>query len=154
MYIKDFNSACISKSSHSRAARSFFLFDFSKRISSFVFLYQEDVLDFFMSTSIPSLPHCIYQSDFLSYTTSSNVFLFINFFLSHLNFQRHLSYHTYAIDYPPHHYCFHLILRLNAQNHLSPTITNSNMLFFAAPRFITCTFSCIRICSVAIVADM
>ena len=68
MYIKDLNSACISISSHSRAARFSFLFGFSRLFSSFVFCYQKDVLDFLMSMSIPSLPHCIYQSEFWSYT--------------------------------------------------------------------------------------
>ena len=66
MYIKAFNSACISIPPHSRAARSFFLFAFSRWFSSF--FYQEVVLDFLMRVSIPSLPHCIYQLDFFSYT--------------------------------------------------------------------------------------
>ena len=67
-YINDFTLACISKSSHSRAACFNFIFYFLIDSPLSSLLFQEDILDFLMRMSIPSLPDCIYQFDSFSYT--------------------------------------------------------------------------------------
>ena len=79
-YIKGFNSACISKSSHSRAARSFFLFDFSKRFSSFIFCIRGTFWIFWSGYPSPHFLIVFINWAFSPTLTYSNVFLFINVF--------------------------------------------------------------------------
>ena len=93
MYIKDFNSACISISSHSRAARSFFLFAFYRRFSSYVFLLSGGCSGFF-DEDVHPLTSSLYLSiglfvlHLLLPMSSSSLM----FFLYRLNFHYLLSY--------------------------------------------------------------
>ena len=119
MYIKDFNSACISMLSHSRAARSFFIFAFSRQFTSFLIIRRSFWI-FWWGCPSPHFLVVFIDRTFCSTLMSSNVFLFIIIicFLSPLNFHHHLSYQTWVIDSPPRRYCFQFILHLNVQNHL------------------------------------